>query len=277
MKNVLSLILLSLSLPLTTLAKPLVVRVDKFNFQYNDPIGEGVADSFYRSELGGEKVQVQIEKRNNDFLFLVTGAENYEFHLKDAPSFMTKAKSMRIQNFNLNFEERSEIRIEKGEFRSEKDFTQMDQFLLNCNRNTNVENVVDQLIVGCLESMSIKAKSFNSSKVSNALNHILEDLGKDQNRVHDFSKLGSLDISHANISMKAGRLHVMADVKSDFNGRVRGKGDLSYDLKTKKITLKIDEVKFGILNITKKVFGELREIKNPNLEVNEPYVHFKIK
>ena len=48
-----------------------------------------------------------------------------------------------------------------------------------------------------------------------------------------------------------------------------------YDLKTKILKIRLDQVKVSFLNITGKVFKELEENQNDNIKVERPYIYIQ--
>ena len=89
--------------------------------------------------------------------------------------------------------------------------------------------------------------------------------------------LGGVGVSALDLKTNAGKYDLSAEVKAQVSGKVKSNGNMSYDASAGKLTLKISEVKFGFLNITGKVFDELKKQQSETLKVNEPYVYYSLK
>lgn len=251
-------------------AETLNVSVKNFNFTYTNPHGQGTAASFSRSSLINEELSVTVDKINKDFRLNVSGAETQEFELKNAPAFMTEAQTMSVSGFNLNLAERLNLSLAAGRFNSTDSSLKLDGLNLDCSRDQTQPEVMDQLIKGCIQKMTFKSSKFQSQDVEEALvNVISEAVSKSIN--------SNVTVNSVDLKTNAGKYDLAADVKAQVSGKVRSKGDMSYDPASGKLTLKISEVKFSILNITGKVFDELKKQQSDKLTVKEPYVYYSIK
>lgn len=257
-------------------ARSFDVSVKNFNFTYQNPHGEGSASSFNRNGLLTNKaVSVSVDKLDKDFKLLVYGAETQEFELKNAPSFMTEAETMSVMGFNLDLADRLNMTMSSGRFNSVKDELKLDGVNLDCTRNTSQKEVIDQLISGCIQKMTFKSAKFSQSAqdgLINALENALSAALTENSVV-----LAGFGVTALDLKTDAGKYDLSAEVKAQVSGKVKSNGNMSYDAATGKLTLKISEVKFSFLNITGKVFDELKKQQNERLKVNEPYVHFYVK
>lgn len=231
-------------------AETLNLKVENFNFTYTDPKGDGSATSFRRNQLLNSEVFVRVDKVDTSFRLLVTGAKQEEFEFKDAPSFMTDAKSMNVTGFNLNFSNVTILSLGSGRFVSEKDTLGFDGVSVNCVRPSGIPEVMDQVLLGCIQSMALKSSRFSQEGL----------------------RINSLDLKTSN-----GRFDLTADIKAEISGKVRSRGNMAYDPKTGIATIKISEVKFGILNVTSKVFDALKKKESDKFKVKEPFLYYNLK
>ncbi len=252
-------------------AQSLQIKVVNFNFTYQNPYGEGTATSFSRTLLS-EAVEVQVEKLDKDFILTATGAENQEFILKDAPSFMTDADTMNIKGFNLDLSNSLSLSLVSGNFLSPEDHLKLDGLNLSCNRDLAQAEEMDQLINGCMKKMSLKSSKFSSESVKSGLSNILMDAFISAN-----GDKGDLGIKSLELKTSNGKYDLEAEIKAQISGKVKSDGKMSYDPIKGIVTLKISEVKFGFFNITGKVFDELEKNESTKLQVKEPYVYYQIK
>lgn len=247
------------------------IKVVNFNFTYQAPYGEGSATSFSRG-LFREAVAVRVEKLDRDFILTATGAENQEFTLKNAPSLMTEAETMKVSGFNLDLSNALALSLSSATFLSLDDHLKLDGLNLNCSRDLAHEKEMDQLISGCLKKMSLKSSRFSSESVQFGLSNILVDAF-----ISATGEKGDLGIKSLEFKTSNGKYDLEADVKAQISGTVKSDGNMSYDPVTGIVKVKISEVKFGFFNITGKVFDELEKNESEKLRVKEPYVYYTIK
>ncbi len=248
------------------------VSVTNFNFTYSDPHGQGTATSFNRSPAFTSAVSVTVDKVDKDFVLKVEGAETGEFTLKDAPAFMTDAATMNVTGFNLNLAEKLTLSLTNGHFLSKDDELKLTGLNLDCNRDSTSTELMDQLLTGCLQRMSLKSSKFSSTSVEENFVSIMTDA-----LVGALDEKGNLGINSLDLKTTNGKYDLAAEVKSQISGKVKSNGNMSYDKTTGTVSVKISEVKFGILNITGKVFDELKKKESEKLKVKEPFVHYKLK
>jgi hypothetical protein len=252
-------------------AQSIQVKVSDFNFTYQDPYGEGSATSFSRS-FQGEAVQVKVEKSAKDFLLSTSGAENQEFTFRNAPSFMTDAETMSVKGFNLNFGSALSMSLQSGRFLSHEDSLKLDGLSLSCSRDITHKDDMDQLIMGCVNQMTLKSSRFSSESVKSGIVDILTSAFRGATGTK-----ADVGVSSLELKTQKGKYNLEADVKAQISGKVKSNGNMNYDPATGKMILKISEVKFGFINITGKVFDELEKNESEKLKVKKPYVYYSIK
>lgn len=73
-----------------------------------------------------------------------------------------------------------------------------------------------------------------------------------------------------------GNFSLAAKVKLLVKSRVKIKGNWNVDQEKKVLTVRLDEVKFGIMPMTDLAFKELSErLKDPKFEVKKPYIYYR--
>lgn len=257
-------------------ADDLKLGIEQFNFEYQTPHGLGTAASFSHNmkSLNEEGLKIEVEKIDEVFKFHVSGSENQDLELKDAPSFIQEAESMKVENLNFKLEDSLALSLIRGQFISKNDDLDLENFTLNCSKDHSLTLLEDQLISGCIQAMVLKSNSFSSESrdkghLVSALNRaFLKSLGADK---------ANLGIKKLELLSTGGKFNLSAEVKAQVSGKAKGKGTFSYDPTAKKLTVKIDEVKFGILNVTSMVFDELKKSETEKLIVSKPYVYLLLK
>ncbi len=251
------------------------VSIKNFNFTYQNPHGEGSATSFSRSSFKVDQgVTVAVDKIDKEFKLIVSGSENQEFEFKNAPSFMTEAETMVVSGFNLEVADRLTLNLLSGRFTSVKDELKLDNLNLDCARDVNQKEVMDQFINGCIKKMTLKTATFSQSGEEGLVSALKTAV---ENSLDDQSLLGNIGVSSLDLKTNAGKYDLSVEVKAQISGKVKSNGNMSYDPASGKLTLKISEVKFGFLNITGKVFDELKKLQSETLKVSEPYVYYSVK
>jgi hypothetical protein len=250
-------------------AEPLKVSVTDFNFTYQNPHGEGTATSFASNKLFGEEVSVSVDRIDQDLKFTVSGSQNLEFDLKNAPSFMTEADTMSVSTFNMALAEKLFMSLGSGRFNSKNDSLKLDGLTLECARDLSKEDLAEQLATGCLQRMSFKTSKFSSEEgLAEVLKASLSETLNDK---------ANLGINSLEFKVTSGKFDFSAGVKAQVSGKVKSSGTILYEHQAGKVTVKISEIKFGILNITGKVFDELKKQETEKFKVKEPFLYYSLK
>lgn len=230
------------------------ITVTNFNFTYTNPHGEGSATSFSRNFIANEGVYVTVDKVEKDFFLHVSGSEVGEFEFKNAPSFMTDAETMTVNGFNLLLTDALNLSLASGRFNSEKDSLKLDGLSLSCNRDLVQADLMNQLINGCTQRMTFKSSKFNQSSDKN-----------------------NLTVNSVELQMNFGKFDLAAEIKAQISGKVKSSGTMSFDTATNVLTVKVSEIKLGILSVRGQVFKELKKNESEKLKVKEPYIYYTVK
>jgi hypothetical protein len=176
---------------------------------------------------------------------------------------------MELRNFNANSSARVSINLDYAKFDSASDSLELKNFSLSCDKAA--ASGEGELIQGCIQKMNMKSTSFSSSSESqNVMSAFAHSLS-----VASQSK--SLSIKSIDLKSTNGKFDLSADIKAQISGTAKAYGNLSYDQSKKILTIKISDVKFGILSVTTKVFDELKKQESATLKVNKPYVYYQLK
>jgi hypothetical protein len=237
------------------------VSVRNFSFEYHSPSGQGTAAEFTLGSDIHQNVAVAVEKSESNFKFHVSGLETSDYEFKNAPKFLTDAESISISNLSVAFDKTLNIGLSSGLFSSPDSSLHLEGLSVNCNKGST-EDVVDQLISGCTQSMVFKTSKFTSESIEEALTEVMAE---------------AIKINGVDLKVNAGKYNLSAEVKASVSGKVKSNGSMSYDASKSLLTLKISEVKFSIFNITGKVFDELKKKESDKFKVNEPYVYITVK
>lgn len=255
-------------------AEDLVISMKNFNFEYAAPLGEGTATYFSQSRRKLEgPLAVHVEKVNDDFNFVINGTEESQFKFENAPSIFLDAERMQVVDLNFQLVDNIEISLAQGRFFSVDDTIKMDGFTLNCARDLSLSDLGDQMLSGCLQKMLMKASKFSS--VTTKTEHLAHLLSQSILSAVSDGLQNKSDITVKGLEFKitSGKYNLAADLKAEVSGKVKSHGSITYDYDLKQVTIKISEVKFGLFNITSKVFDELRKHESDSIKIKEPYVY----
>jgi hypothetical protein len=131
---------------------------------------------------------------------------------------------------------------------------------------------MDQIVAGCVQKMSMKAGGFASDGGEGVAQAFIKAIDR------TFEPLiGGFGLKNVELKVSAGKFNLTGDIKAQVSGTAESKGSIRYDLVAKKLTVKVSEIKFGFLDVTSRVFDELKKQENQNLKVQEPYLYLMIK
>lgn len=106
-----------------------------------------------------------------------------------------------------------------------------------------------------------------NSRMSDAINACV-NLG--QLNLGRFSQ-GTTDLSDAKVSIQRGKLTF--EVKVGGVGRITGNGSVTHDEARREIAIKIDRVRFGILDITGRFFSMISDMESESVKVARPFIY----
>lgn len=250
-----SLFIFALCIPFLSYAQNL--EIQNFNFDYKNPSGQGSASSFQYEKSG---VQVSVDKIGKEFKLKAIGAVTTEYTLQNAPEVVETAEKMSIQNLNLTVVETLNFSVARAKFLGKEDRLDLQALSLECDRDRNQVEAVNQLIAGCIRKLKLRAERFDS------LSEIIAKAISDEKEA----------VKNFRLQISNGKFNFSAGVSVGVPGTVKGKGDVSYSASEKRFAIRISEVKFGILNITGKVFDELQKNESENMKVKRPFVYLKL-
>lgn len=248
------------------------VNVQNFNFNYQAPFGDGTADVFSYQNSKTNQQNVKVEKIGEDFKIILEGVENQELTLKDAPDMVRNAEKMKLQNVNFAFNDKISLTMASALFNSPDQNAEMKGMALNCDVIKTHKEVMDQALLGCIQKMTLKSSGINTNGETSIANTFMSAVDEGHNAL-----TASVGIKNLNMKVTNGKFDLSADVKAQISGTAKASGTLKYDQSSKMLTIKISEVKFGILNVTSQVFNELKKQESSTLKVDQPYVYITLK
>lgn len=247
------------------------VNIKNFNFNYQAPQGDGTAEAFSYQQKVLEAQKVHVEKVGEDFKILLEGVENQELTFKDAPDMMKNAHDIKLSAFNLSFANTVSLTMASAIFNSPDKNIDLKNMNLACDRISTFPEVMDQVISGCIQKMSLKTAGLSSDGAG-----FDQALMKAIDERHD-EILGAVGVKNLSLKVTGGKFELSADVKAQISGTAKGSGTVKYEAAVKKLTVKISEIKFGFLDVTSQVFDELKKQESSTVKVSKPYVYITLK
>ena len=265
---------LLLSLFMTSMAWGQVsqVNIKNFNFDYQAPSGDGTAESFSYQKKVMDAQKVHVEKVGEDFKILLEGVENQEFTFKDAPDLMKNAQEIKLSAFNFSFADTVSLTMTSAIFNSPDKNIDLRNMNLACDRISTFPEVMDQVISGCIQKMSLKTSALSTDGESGFDQALMKAIDGRHDEI-----LGGVSIKNLSLKVNGGKFDLSADVKAQVSGTAKGTGTLKYEADGKKLTVKISEIKFGFLDVTSQVFDELKKQESSTFKVNKPYLYIMVK
>ncbi len=248
------------------------VNIKNFNFKYQAPMGEGEAEAFSYQSKNDESQKVHVEKIGEDFKIVLEGFENRELNFKGAPDLIKEAQDINLSSFNLSFADKFVLTAASANFNSPEKNIDLKNMNLACDRLTAFPEVMDQVISGCIQKMSLKTGSLSTDGESGMDQAFLKAIDEGHDAI-----LGKMGIKNLNLKVTGGKFDLSAEVNAQISGTAKASGTLKYEAVVKKLTVKLSEVKFGILDVTSKVFDELKKQESASMKVSKPYIYLTIK
>lgn len=248
------------------------VNIKNFNFNYQAPQGDGTAESFSYQQKVVDAQKVHVEKIGEDFKILLEGVENQELTFKDAPDLMKNAQEIKLSAFNLSFADTVSLTMTSAIFNSPEKNIDLSNMNLACDRISTFPEVMDQVISGCIQKMTLKTSGLTTDGEAGFDQALMKAIDESHDEI-----LGGVSIKNLNLKVTSGKFELSAEVKAQISGTAKGTGTIKYEAVAKKLTVKISEIKFGFLDVTSQVFDELKKQESSTLKVSKPYIYITLK
>lgn len=248
------------------------VGISNFNFNYQAPQGSGTADAFSYQQKIDAGQNVQVEKVGEDFKILLEGVENRELTFKNAPDIIKNANTIKLSAFNFSFAEKFLLTLNNAVLNSPDKTVDLKNLNLACDRIATFPEVMDQVISGCVQKMSLKTGGLSTNGEAGLDQALMKAIDEGHDQI-----LGEVGLKNVSLKVNGGKFDLSADIQAQISGTAKSTGSIKYEAAIKKITVKVSEVKFGFLDVTSKVFDELKKQESATLKVSKPYLYLTIK
>ena len=248
------------------------VGISNFNFTYQAPQGSGSADAFSYQQKRDAGQNVHVEKIGEDFKILLEGVENRELTFKNAPDIIKNANTIQLSAFDFSFADKFLLTLNTAVFQSPDKSIDLKNLNLSCDRIPAFPEVMDQVISGCIQKMSLRTGGLSTSGESGLDQALMKAIDQGHDEI-----LSAVGLKNVSLKVNGGKFDLSADIQAQISGTAKSTGSIKYEAAIKKITVKVTEVKFGFLDVTSKVFDELKKQESSTLQVSKPYLYLTIK
>lgn len=263
---------------ITTESHAFKVEIQDLAGEYISPKGSASAKKFILEgfdfllfDAEKKPVEISFEKINQsiDIKF-----EGQSYLWQDPPKILLEANSVKLESINAKtYRQVIQSSAKKMEFNSKKDYFRLDRFTLFCqNPGRTAPEPSDFVINACTTQakINIQALRYQDKTGENILTKLLQKIiPESENETND------LNINSLNIKVNKHQFTFVTSAAYKIRTKISAKGATWYDMKTKILKIRLDQVKVSFFNITGKVFSELAKNQNENLTVKRPYIYIK--
>lgn len=233
--------MLVLTLSLGAIAQVPSINVENFKANYTQPTGSGSADNFvYEGQSYGNEFNLEIQAGE----LVLRSDTGEEFNLNSIPAQVSEWKKLMVEKVDLQ--------------------TSMEKIFL---RSQRIEYTDGEDKEGYISSIKVDCETLQKGIMESAL-----DMCLNNKMTFYVPFVGGLSLNNINIWTDNNKLNF-----SIKNGVwIKGYGAIFYEEANKKIRIRIDKAKTGFLNVTGKVFSELKALENDFVSVNRPWVEISL-
>jgi len=216
------------------------IEISNFNAQYSAPSGVASSEKFfYNSEDYGNNMSVELQAGE-----LILTGDHHDITLSNLPEQVKNWKNLTVQRVDLTTNQRSiELLSERIDYTNGEDeqgyITGVD---LKCN--TISKSLVNSIADMCL-----------NQKMSLYIPYIK---GVSINNINFWATNNKMNFSIKNKVW------------------IKGYGAIFFDETKQMVRIRIDKAKTGFINVTGKVFSELKGMENDFIKVNRPWVEITL-
>lgn len=219
--------------------------IQGFSGKYNNGTGNASALSFEFENIKFlNNPDFELYKQANTF-FLSTPEQSIELNM--LPEKIHELENLVIHNLNLKSNESSlEVNVENI------NGTTLEKTLMTKYLNLKCDISNKDFMLGVLNTCLNNSSTFSLSNIT----------------------IDNKSYKDINVSINNHKLSFQAKVSGI---GAKGNGEITYLKNESKIIIKIDKVKAGFFNVTKKFFDEIKESESETVLINRPYIEILLK
>ncbi len=226
-----------------------LIRLKGLNLDYSAPNGSGELSLYIGPSLLEDSLKFELVKNEKTLDVSLPGIQ----YKMEIPGFLKKAQEIEISDFNLEVSrQKALVTLEKYYALKEDESQVLEDATVSCEAQSVSESgqkMMEDILHACIERGLIKFYSFKEKK---------------------------FEMVNLEAQISNGTLNITGQVFSSINGKMKLEGAIEYLKEEKKIRLRADKVKFGILSVKKRFFQEMKELESENFKVQEPYLYYSI-
>ena len=220
------------------------VKLENMNLDYRNGAGQATVA---KAQFNLEGVQwsfsdTTLDVTDRDGTLVIQNPENDFFYELNFP-LLQDVTVAELTNLWGSFSQgHLSLRLARAAVEKNGEMSRLQNAAINCNAPARMVDSIE----ACIYSGSLNVSSFANN---------------------------SLDISDAKLTIQRGKTQF--EVRIGGVGRITGSGTTTHDIDQATVSIKVDRVRLGILDITGRVFKMLEDVDSDSITVSRPYIHIK--
>ncbi len=247
------------------------VYIEDLNLDYVAPLGKG---SLVKLNLGfGNMKQmapypVEVSVQEEAIFVLSPVAE---ITWEDYPKFLLDIDKLGATHLNASVSKKEHyLKAYDLTFRPKKNqLYGLNGVNLKCIGNSASKDLIQRVFDDCRESLEGSVSKMNGP----LMRYILDVLSDPPNNLVE--EIAPKDLE---VSIKNGQIFLNLAVKFIITARARVWGEVFYENDYKTIAIRVDQIKYGIIPVTRIVLSQLRSrVKHPQVTVTPPWIRIHLQ
>ncbi len=247
------------------------VIISNFEGSYQGVSGEAFAERFsIAEEFDWRQVSFQVFKESTQMRF--QGPEG-EFVWEDVPTFLLELQKITWSGAQANSgASPNKVSLSLASFQGHhpQHTLKLTRFDLDCEDAQ--KSLIHSALESCIHRGRLSWKNLETSSQSSLklFNDVLYPLSGSV-------QASQVKLEDLSLNIDQGRFNLAVKADLDIRLSLRANGRVSFvpgsSPQSGELTLRLDKVKAGFLNITGRVFSEIEKINHPQLRVARPYIY----
>jgi hypothetical protein len=220
------------------------VKLENMNLNYRNGAGQAtVAKAQFNLEgLEWSFKDTTLDVTDRNGTLVIQSPENDFFYELNFP-LLQDIEVAELSNLWGSFSQGNlNLRLSSAVVEKDNETNQLRNAAINCNAPARMVDSIE----ACIYSGELNVSSFSNNSTS---------------------------ISDAKLTIQRGRTQF--EVRIGGVGRITGSGTTTHDIDQATVSIKVDRVRLGILDITGRVFKMLEDVDSDTITVSRPYIHIK--
>ncbi|MBL7664047.1 MAG: hypothetical protein JNM93_02850 [Bacteriovoracaceae bacterium] len=219
------------------------------DFAYAENQGTGDLKLAYLPEAKSDYLHFELTRRESDFLIQLPGLQ---YSMKKIPSFFKSLSSLELEQFLFSSNvETSKLSFPRYFHVYKDDSLLLEELEIECHGGELSLELKQRLIQNCFNVMRLNLYRY-------------------------FDKVDEFEILNLRINIRNQRLNAQGNIYSKLSGSFELKGNVDYLPTSDELSIKVDQVKLGVLSVTKLFLKFAEKNQREGLRVKSPYIYFSL-